>query len=181
MSILLARFSLFKKKGEKREVLRPEFANPFVPWSSSVLVCVRVKRGSDRCSSFKQPSAPSSMAWYHLSLSPDPPPPSKLGAHGRLQPACTGLLIGNRAAAHLLIESRLGPWGRAVNQAPHGIKSWRLTGHCKSRAANSGSVYPSVLELDLSVCVCGCGVVCVSMFHVPCLPVPFHVRTRTQC
>lgn len=50
-------------------------------------------------------------------------PPSKLGAPGCLQPACTGLLIGNRAAAHLLIESRLGPWGRAVKQAPRGIKS----------------------------------------------------------
>lgn len=75
-----------------------------------------------------------------------------------LQLSCTGLLIGDGAAAHLLIESRLGPWGRAVKQAPRGIKSWRLTGLCKSRAANSHSVYQSVLEW---LCFAHCEHICM--------------------
>lgn len=79
--------------------------------------------------------------------------PPSWGGPCCLHPAFTGLLIGNRAAAHLLIESRLGPWGRAVKQAPRGIKSWRLTGYCKSKAANSSGVYPSVLTLDKRLCV----------------------------
>ena len=128
--------------------------------SSSLCVCVHVWRERKwQVSPLQTALGPSSMAWYHLSSHPFLLPPSSSsyllapswGPIGAGSLPCTGLLIGNRAAAHLLIESRLGPWGRAVNQAPHGIKSWRLTGHCKSRAANSGSVYPSVLELDLSV------------------------------
>lgn len=184
MSILLAWICLRKAR------FKDWIFRQIVPWCTSccVFVCVYVcrKKGSDGSNPFKQPSGPE--AW-HLSTSaflassplslPLPlllflllSPPSKLGAPGCLQPACTGLLIGNRAAAHLLIESRLGPWGRAVKQAPRGIKSWRLTGHCKSRAANSGGVYPSVLELK--VCVCP---VCVCLIYCMCA----HVRDVNAC
>lgn len=102
------------------------------------------------------PKAGSPSAFSSLSSPALLPPPSELGASGCLPPQRTRLLIGNGAASHLLIESRLGPWGKAVKQAPCGIKSWRLTGHCKSRAANSTAVYPSVLKLREAVCGRAC-------------------------
>lgn len=116
-------------------------------------------------SPFKQPSGPA--AWHNstsvflASFSPFVPfhflfSPLLLPSWGPLwclQPACTGLLIGNRTAAHLLIESRLGPWGRAVKQAPHGIKSWRLTGHRKSRAANSRGIHLCLSRMGVCLIV----------------------------
>lgn len=87
--------------------------------------------------------APFPSSHFPLVLLISPPCLSSLQARAQrcLQLSCTGLLIGDGAAAHLLIESRLGPRGRAVKQAPRGLKAegWR------------GSVNPELLIVTVQI------------------------------